>query len=319
MGKNKSKKPSTKTNSCSTNDEKHLENNVSSSKCTEDLTPERINIEEKKSNNESQRGNNKLKMNNSTNGINENKRQEILPSNNSEFCHGTKTDIDNATQQYECDNYGDSNSSSEEPTRLVNNKTPAYNSLHEDIQGSDSDTELSDGYKKLSCSDNEKLNNHNPLICGRSIERSDNDIFNVDNTSSATVTASPSPTPPSSVGCDTKTIKCDSNSTTPKTIEESLAVKSCNQESVEAGVVYSVYKDETILPAIMKLISNDLSEPYSIYTYRYFIHNWPDHCYVVCKYILLELYYQFRVIKRVNSYILIYRKNRDYKLNCTLF
>ena len=54
-----------------------------------------------------------------------------------------------------------------------------------------------------------------------------------------------------------------------------------NQESVERGVVYSVYKDERVLPAIMKLISSDLSEPYSIYTYRYFIHNWPNHCYIV--------------------------------------
>ncbi|VDK50991.1 unnamed protein product [Anisakis simplex] len=29
---------------------------------------------------------------------------------------------------------------------------------------------------------------------------------------------------------------------------------------------------------IMQLITKDLSEPYSIYTYRYFIHNWPSLC-----------------------------------------
>nr|CAG4644003.1 EOG090X07BN [Lepidurus arcticus] len=31
---------------------------------------------------------------------------------------------------------------------------------------------------------------------------------------------------------------------------------------------------------IMRLIQRDLSEPYSIYTYRYFIHNWPKLCYL---------------------------------------
>lgn len=32
------------------------------------------------------------------------------------------------------------------------------------------------------------------------------------------------------------------------------------------------------LPAIMRLIEQDLSEPYSIYTYRYFTHNYPHLC-----------------------------------------
>ena len=41
------------------------------------------------------------------------------------------------------------------------------------------------------------------------------------------------------------------------------------------------YADETQLPAIMALIGADLSEPYSIYTYRYFINNWPRLCHVV--------------------------------------
>ncbi|KAJ3203679.1 N-alpha-acetyltransferase 30 [Clydaea vesicula] len=40
------------------------------------------------------------------------------------------------------------------------------------------------------------------------------------------------------------------------------------------------YKDETQLNAIINLIENDLSEPYSIYTYRYFIHLWPELCFL---------------------------------------
>ncbi|ESO02593.1 hypothetical protein HELRODRAFT_155844 [Helobdella robusta] len=34
------------------------------------------------------------------------------------------------------------------------------------------------------------------------------------------------------------------------------------------------------MPQIMDLITKDLSEPYSIYTYRYFIHNWPNLCFL---------------------------------------
>jgi len=46
------------------------------------------------------------------------------------------------------------------------------------------------------------------------------------------------------------------------------------------SVKYAVYENELQMPDIMKLIQKDLSEPYSIYTYRYFIHNWPHLCYM---------------------------------------
>ncbi|CRK97430.1 CLUMA_CG010819, isoform A [Clunio marinus] len=45
-------------------------------------------------------------------------------------------------------------------------------------------------------------------------------------------------------------------------------------------ITYKVYESELELPSIMKLIQKDLSEPYSIYTYRYFINNWPKLCYL---------------------------------------
>jgi hypothetical protein len=35
------------------------------------------------------------------------------------------------------------------------------------------------------------------------------------------------------------------------------------------------------MPAIVALIERDLSEPYSIFTYRYFINNWPNLCFLV--------------------------------------
>lgn len=47
------------------------------------------------------------------------------------------------------------------------------------------------------------------------------------------------------------------------------------------GVRLVEYEDETQLSDIMSLVDRDLSEPYSIFTYRYFLHNWPGLCFVV--------------------------------------
>lgn len=46
-------------------------------------------------------------------------------------------------------------------------------------------------------------------------------------------------------------------------------------------VQYHGSKEEEYLPAIRQLISKDLSEPYSIYVYRYFLYQWGDLCYMV--------------------------------------
>lgn len=43
---------------------------------------------------------------------------------------------------------------------------------------------------------------------------------------------------------------------------------------------FRAYRDEGDLQGIMALISADLSEPYSIFTYRYFIHQWPELSFV---------------------------------------
>lgn len=53
--------------------------------------------------------------------------------------------------------------------------------------------------------------------------------------------------------------------------------KTCKDSDIE----YMSYKSELQMPDIMSLIQKDLSEPYSIYTYRYFIHNWPNLCFLV--------------------------------------
>ncbi|KAL8943262.1 MAG: hypothetical protein Q9216_001173 [Gyalolechia sp. 2 TL-2023] len=45
-------------------------------------------------------------------------------------------------------------------------------------------------------------------------------------------------------------------------------------------VQYHSSKESTYLAAIRQLISNDLSEPYSIYVYRYFLYQWGDLCFL---------------------------------------
>lgn len=54
------------------------------------------------------------------------------------------------------------------------------------------------------------------------------------------------------------------------------------EEDVEdCSIQYVRYESELQMPDIIRLITKDLSEPYSIYTYRYFIHNWPQLCFLV--------------------------------------
>jgi hypothetical protein len=49
-----------------------------------------------------------------------------------------------------------------------------------------------------------------------------------------------------------------------------------------AEIQYIDYTDEAMMPDIQRLVSKDLSEPYSVFTYRYFLHNCPRYC--ICAY-----------------------------------
>lgn len=46
-------------------------------------------------------------------------------------------------------------------------------------------------------------------------------------------------------------------------------------------IPYGAEKESSFLPAIKQLISKDLSEPYSIYVYRYFLYQWGHLCFMV--------------------------------------
>lgn len=90
-----------------------------------------------------------------------------------------------------------------------------------------------------------------------------------------------------------------------------------NNNNGEGQLEYRVYECELQMADIMRLITRDLSEPYSIYTYRYFIHNWPKLCFlcmdgskcvgaIVCK---LDIHK--RVIRR--GYIAMLAVDAEYR------
>ena len=62
--------------------------------------------------------------------------------------------------------------------------------------------------------------------------------------------------------------------TTTTPISEQLLYE-CPQNS---SLHFQVYTSEAELPPIKQLMDVDLSEPYSVYTYRYFVNNWPELC-----------------------------------------
>ena len=51
-------------------------------------------------------------------------------------------------------------------------------------------------------------------------------------------------------------------------------------------ITYRMYDSEAFLPQMIKLIEADLSEPYTIYTYRFFLHQWPHLSFLVSYLIL---------------------------------
>ena len=83
---------------------------------------------------------------------------------------------------------------------------------------------------------------------------------------------------------DSNQSKCDPGITKMSSLEEkqySEQAGSGDASEKDINLSYVSYESELQMEAIMALITKDLSEPYSIYTYRYFIHNWPKLCFLV--------------------------------------
>jgi len=67
--------------------------------------------------------------------------------------------------------------------------------------------------------------------------------------------------------------------------KDTIRTGDTKDEGVATGglryVSYGSEKESPYLPAIRQLISKDLSEPYSIYVYRYFLYQWGELCFMV--------------------------------------
>ena len=53
-----------------------------------------------------------------------------------------------------------------------------------------------------------------------------------------------------------------------------------------AEIGFRAYKDESELCLVQGLIEQELSEPYSVFTYRYFVNQWPKLCLLVCAHLM---------------------------------
>ncbi|KAG7240273.1 hypothetical protein INR49_027084 [Caranx melampygus] len=92
----------------------------------------------------------------------------------------------------------------------------------------------------------------------------------------------PSDEPPDAAGPDGEDNPVDREQQPPAAELARLDLNSSpgRAEEESHGIRYVRYESELQMPWIMRLITKDLSEPYSIYTYRYFIHNWPQLCFL---------------------------------------
>eukprot|EP00823_Brevimastigomonas_motovehiculus_P003078 TRINITY_DN183_c3_g1_i1.p1 TRINITY_DN183_c3_g1~~TRINITY_DN183_c3_g1_i1.p1 ORF type:complete len:199 (+),score=54.65 TRINITY_DN183_c3_g1_i1:45-641(+) len=69
-----------------------------------------------------------------------------------------------------------------------------------------------------------------------------------------------------------------SSTSSPASLSSSSSSSSSSLVCDAKSINYVTYSSEKQLAGIVALIEKELSEPYSIFTYRYFINNWPDLC-----------------------------------------
>ncbi|XP_050540630.1 N-alpha-acetyltransferase 30-like [Daktulosphaira vitifoliae] len=97
---------------------------------------------------------------------------------------------------------------------------------------------------------------------------SENGVFNCDESES-------------NLSCHKIVASSPSSQNMPSCSSLDLNISNCSKGLKQSDdVEYICYKNEQQMKDIMHLIQKDLSEPYSIYTYRYFIHNWPKLCFL---------------------------------------
>lgn len=64
-------------------------------------------------------------------------------------------------------------------------------------------------------------------------------------------------------------------------METKKNIENKNEEPEATEIEFLSYGGEHHLPLIMNLVDRELSEPYSIFTYRYFVYLWPQLSFLV--------------------------------------
>lgn len=64
------------------------------------------------------------------------------------------------------------------------------------------------------------------------------------------------------------------------TPQEPAAASDASTSKPRPELTFRQYTGENDIHYVMDLIDNDLSEPYSIFTYRYFLNQWPELCWL---------------------------------------
>ncbi|XP_013196627.1 N-alpha-acetyltransferase 30 [Amyelois transitella] len=126
------------------------------------------------------------------------------------------------------------------------------------------------------------INNINSNLTNGTSDHSKDESPSIGNDKSAAQDASV-------VAIDVNSIQCNDeqvteNNSTPNIVRcnvgENIESGPADQDKAQGEIKIISYESELQMPEIMRLIQKDLSEPYSIYTYRYFIHNWPKLCFL---------------------------------------
>jgi len=55
-------------------------------------------------------------------------------------------------------------------------------------------------------------------------------------------------------------------------------IEQIDDDMIIPGIKFVNYRDESQIDCVMRLVGRDLSEPYSVFTYRYFLHRYPQLC-----------------------------------------
>jgi hypothetical protein len=62
--------------------------------------------------------------------------------------------------------------------------------------------------------------------------------------------------------------------TSPAPVEALTSLSITDTQRGDKRIEYALFQGEAELPAIMSLVDAELSEPYIVYTYRYFLDEW---------------------------------------------